>query len=99
VERNREREFAHTIEALGRRVVDRHSKVMFFEEQGERVLIAMIAAAFMAHLDRFIERHLAVSGYSPEDLQCTAVHAHFPSGISLFSPSHWLMSTTSTGGL
>ena len=54
--------------AVGRRVVDRHSKVMFFEEQGERVLIAMIAAPLVAHPDGLIERHLAQSGYPPEDL-------------------------------
>jgi hypothetical protein len=54
-------------------------KVMFFEEQGKRVLIAMIAAPLMAHPDGFIERHLAVSGYPPEDLQSISVHA----GLSL----------------
>jgi hypothetical protein len=57
---------------------------MFFEEQSERVLIAMIAAPLMAHPDGFIERHLAVSGYPPEDLQRISVHV----GLSLLSWSH-----------
>jgi hypothetical protein len=65
---NRECELAHTIGALAKSVVDRHSEVMFFKEQGERTLIAMIAPALMAEPDGFIERHLAISGYPPKDL-------------------------------
>ncbi len=57
---------------------------MFFEEQGERVLIAMIAAPLMAHPNGLIERRLTLSGYPPEDLQRISVHAV----LSLFSCSH-----------
>jgi len=57
---------------------------MFIEEQGERVLIAMIAASLMAHPNGLIVRHLALSSYPPEDPQHISVHAV----LSLFSWSH-----------
>jgi hypothetical protein len=67
---------------------------MFFEQQGKRVLIAMIAALPVAHPDGFIERYLAVSGNTPEDLQRMSVHAGLSTPFMVAPPATELETRT-----